>query len=241
MRPSHFALFSSCFALALATPSIARADELDPPPPARERFGHPGQIMVDDVAGVSMISTPTFGPLGGGSPYLTGAFVASTASSDLYGTKSKFNYVAIRPSVDVFVADRFSVGGSVTASLVQSRMTQTPADDAGYLHRINSLGLSFEPRVGVAFRLAESLSLWPRVGVGYHRSWTTTSDRPPEQLGVFSTFTHVGLIAHLGRFAYLDVGPDAQLTLMTRRFDDGARAESTSASLGLSAALGLMF
>lgn len=241
MRPTHFALFSSCLALALAAPSLARADELDPPPPAPERFGHPGQIIVDDVAGVSMFSTPTFGPLGGGSPYLTGAFVASTSSSDLYGTKSKSNYVAIRPSVDVFVADRFSVGGSVTAMLHQSRMTQTPDDGTGYRHRLNALGLSFEPRVGVAFRLAESLSLWPRVGVGYHRVWMNSSDRPPEQRSTFSAFTHVGLIAHLGRFAYLDVGPDAHLTLATHHVDDGGRGKSTNASLGLSAALGLMF
>jgi hypothetical protein len=82
--------------------------------------------------------------------------------------------IVIQPSVDYFIAPNVSVGGELG---IDHLSVSTPSPPYGYGQATNNstgaTAISAEARVGYNVSLTETVSLWPRLGLGY--VYTTTS------------------------------------------------------------------
>ncbi|HEU4410730.1 MAG TPA: hypothetical protein VFS43_36095 [Polyangiaceae bacterium] len=217
-------------------------------PARRASFGHKGQVVLGDLIGFrtgSVIAGPV-GALGSGFGFgfgsVTGLFVASSGSIDQDGFKGRSSAVLLRPSADVFVADGLSVGGSLLLSHARYRYDAPNADGGGWVassSRYDAFGL--EPRLGTVVRLTDALSLWPRVGVGYQAQWAGGIEGGGPRIDVFSAFAHTGLVAELGRHAFLDVGPELRVSRARLDPNYGQHFKSSHVAASVNASIGLTF
>lgn len=211
------------------------------------RFGHKGQFVVGELVGfysgapAGLLVSETGAGIGVG--YLSGLFMVSTSTNDYGGYKVRANTVSVRPSVDFFVTDGISIGGSLAASYSDFKQDSPGAEGGGaeVPTRGSFTTLGIEPRVGSRLRLTEGLSLWTRLGLGYRASWTGDTGVNGLRADVFSAFARPGLVAELGRHAFLDTGPE--LRIIHSRVDpaSGLHGEGTALGVGVNATLGLAF
>jgi hypothetical protein len=211
------------------------------------RFGHKGQFVLDELVGfhwgspAGVLVSETGAGISVG--YMTGLFMVSTSTSDYSGYKIRANTMSVRPSVDVFIADGISVGGSLAASYSDFKRDSPVAEGGGAEVPTKSSFTTFgiEPRVGSRLRLTEGLSLWTRIGLGYRASWAGDSGVNGLRADAFSAFARPGLVAELGRHAFLDAGPE--LRIIHSRLDpaSGLHGQETALAVGVNAALGLVF
>jgi hypothetical protein len=204
----------------------------------RARFGRRGRFVIDEIIGLrSLVGASGLGAGGGGWVEPLGLFTMGTASSSGGDAEGRSSTVTMRPSVDVFVTDDLSIG--VGASTWYSHFHRSEAG-GGAATRYRGYGFSVEPRVGTVLRLVDSLALWPRVGVGYQRAWADGNVEGPRAY-TLSAFARAGLVTTLGRHAFLDAGPEVRLRLGRNDAASGPADKTTTAGVGVSAALGLSF
>jgi hypothetical protein len=209
------ALFATLTMTCFATASASADEPPAPPPPAAPAapFGARGHIALDDLLGYRVVSqtavSPTFVPGTGG----TGLFsyeTGTTLNGALSTGDGHYTTIAFTPSVDYFVADGFSFGGTLGISYQRERMptgyvngaSSTTYEESGY-------GLLVARRGGYVARITDDIAFWPKVGLGYATSKATSSDDPGMRTvqETLSADVDLGIVTRLGRHAYLNVGP----------------------------------
>jgi hypothetical protein len=236
-------------AALLAAPA-ARAEE----PPAL--FGARGQVALDDIVGLS----------GGGSRYgypLTLPLALGTVSygfsgvlgysrnatgpspTNLDGSQGTASTVWMAPSFDVFVRDRLSIGGAVSASYgwgerttIVSPLQTQHMEGRGYAYAI-------VPRIGYAIPFGPSFALWPRLGLGLTGGSTNYASNMAG--GDFRSESHtfiadieLGLVARVHRYIYVRASPDLMLRLGRSQSTVSSGQENTIVSVGATAGLGIL-
>jgi hypothetical protein len=166
----------SILTFAVATvASRAQAQTSEPPPDPPNPFGSGGQLVlsIDRLANVAVQSgsRKTTSPNGDGLTNCSGTSVAGA----FFGT-SPWGSSVCQPSgfggvswgADVFVADRISLGGSVTFAHDSSNNLERL--DFGITEQYvdsSSSSVVLSPRIGYAHALGPKWTLWPRVGVDW--------------------------------------------------------------------------
>lgn len=175
------------------------------PAPEAPAIGGEGCWVLDLVGG--QIGTIGIGPLGFFGPVSISASSSEQATPG--GTATvKQTSLALAPSLDVFVTERLSVGGRVTAGLVSTSIHQpfpgqpsTEIDTHGFI-------TSFEPRIGYVIPISSSFAFWPRAGVGYQVSRQTDDVTHRRALArTYSVESNLGVGLRLSKHALFDVGP----------------------------------
>jgi hypothetical protein len=185
------------------------------PTPESERFGEAGQWVV------------------------TNALTASVFSSTYTRPNSSLLGGGIGGSVDYFVGRRVSVGGAVSLSAEQAT---TPAPPSGDATRSRDYSATIGPRLGVALRIADALSLYPiaEVDVGaenYDASAGTIDQRNNTVVVALRLLTP--LLVHPVPHFFVGVGPSYyheflhRMTPANTQSPDTSRARETSVSLAL--------
>lgn len=181
----HPALLS---ALTL-TLSLLGAESAQAQTPMRP-FGARGDVVLPDLIGIRSGGLGFLGVLAsaGGSfgpvapPSISGLVgydhnVAELPSAGATLTSS-VDSISVGPSLDVFIANRISIGGM--AGFAYGWGTQRFVAQGGEtVERGTSFTVGVAPRVGYVIPLAAGFSLWPRAGVGFTFSRADTEDVSP--------------------------------------------------------------
>ncbi|MCU0685468.1 MAG: hypothetical protein MUF34_25045 [Polyangiaceae bacterium] len=215
---------------------------------AKARFGHQGHFIVDNVIGFR--TGGGFGALGGvgmgglGGVQFTGLLSVVSDSTKLDEYDTKFTSVGVRPSVDYFLANGLSVGGSLTFAYLRSTYESASSGPGRpppiEVSHQQAYQVGLEPRLGVALPLTEALSLWPRLGAGYHAN-ATGSGGAIRRIDTFSAFTRLGLVVNAGRHLFFDVGPELRITHSASDPQAPPEYKSTTVGAGVNGGLGLAF
>lgn len=255
---NHLRTIATAFVLSSVCSLLPRAARAADPSPARperverdERFSQKGRVVLPELAGVGTRSalagvgvTSGLAGLGGvGVGTLQGGGLLSfetTSGESGPNTRSTMTSVSFRPSVDVFVSDRWTLGLSAFASRSTSSYSYlgpggVPAHDAsGY-------ALGAAPRLGRTFDLG-AVTLWPKLGVGYAVSRS-------ELMGgrlltrTLSAVAALDVVIPLNSWLIFDVGPS--LAYSHAELEDNHPSTSLGSgsgerlSLGVQAHLGI--
>jgi hypothetical protein len=198
-------------------------------------------LALDDLLGVRASTSELVGGATLGGVGFPGLVSYGTSHSDSPGGSTDFTRIGFSPAVDYFVVDRLSVGARVDffAFRMQSDDSQAASRrTTGYL-------LSAQPRVGYVVRLDDSLSLWPRLGVGYGTSHQDT-ESASAMLTTWTVTAELGIVVRLGRYGTLNLGPDLTYTSTSRASPTSSNVglpigNSSSVGGGVHATLGLVF
>jgi hypothetical protein len=218
-------------AISLMTVATARAQEAAPsagapaaaPSANLAAIATPSDI-VGKFAARGQLAVSLGLPLTGEAPQL-GIVHAST---NMGGGSS--TVLAIEPSADYFVAPNLSVGGLVGIRYVSTR------EPAGSLFISgNSTVLMGEARVGYNLALGETLSLWPRIGIGY--SHGGSDGLAPSSYAV-PLVAFAPLLWHPGRRFFLGAGPIFTTPLVER---SGGLDQPKTTDIGVQGDLGGTF
>lgn len=165
-----------------------------PPPPAADRFGTPGQIVISGEMGLDLLYTSIEPPQG----------------DSLSATN-----IAISPALDYFVVQNVSVGGVV--SLTHDRYDQFSAMGV-VRHKDTSLLIT--PTVGYNLDLGPRLSLFPRAGVGYLYSTSSVEGGPDSgSSSTISLMLQAPVLIHPVEHFFIGFGPVLLVDLISK-FDD---------------------
>jgi hypothetical protein len=197
----------------LLSPERARAD--DP----SSVFGSKGRLAMSNLFGINgglLFSTGVPVPPLETAGIQSGLFAYSVDDTSYNGVPYHAVALSFTPSVDVFVTDRLTVGGSLAIGYdrLESVPSGSPGDTMTLRDHSESVGLS--PRVGYVVPLGGWLALWPRLEVGFGTSRTV----PDAADGAIWTNTYrvqgdIGLVVPIGRHLYVDIGPTFGYSLTT--------------------------
>ncbi|WP_437958917.1 hypothetical protein WME76_04150 [Sorangium sp. So ce119] len=221
--------------------------------PSKSRFGGRGRVALDNVVGVTtegghlgpnMVAGGAAGSSWGATGYtgIVGYTFSDTrggapGSAGTYAARSRTAWAS--PSVDVFVTDQISLGGTVGVSYTSEKV-RLPGDD---VMEGDALAISVVPRVGYAIALSEPLTLWPRAGVGYSGAradavWTAET---LQSMRAWIGVVDLGLVYRPTEHVYLHVSPELVLRVASLRGSRGAVLQNNdSVELGLTGGLGVL-
>jgi hypothetical protein len=170
-----------------------------------------------------------------------GTTVESTTKSTnvaLFGSPASSLTNIPRLALDFFVVESFSVGGSL---MYLSRSSEVETDDETTDLGTDTLWM-IHPRVGFAYAIDETFSIWPRLGITYVSS-TSESDNGDKTTtsGLELTGDVMFGISPFSHFAIL-VGPFLDLGLSGKtKFEpnagDSQEADTTLTSFGLAVSI----
>ncbi len=192
------------------------------PPPARssgvDNIGEEMQFVfgVDRVMGVSWDSYKVE-PDGGGEITNSATTIALFGSGG--GAAGPTTNIP-RLALDFFPVESFSIGGSL---IFISQSTEVE-DDTSSADTGSSTTFAIAPRVGYAYAIDETFSIWPRLGITY---WTSSSDNgevnddESSANGLAGTLEVMFGISPMSNFAIL-LGPYVDLGL------SGSEEQTTS-------------
>lgn len=192
-------------------------------------FGRRGSVVLDDLFGVfvgSAAPLPGTGAIGFSAGWIA---LSSTkvegGDASVPGTSSAQSSLTVAPSLDVFVTDNLTIGGSAAVFARRARYGGGGAE-------MHQYGAGLAPRIGWAVPLGEGLALWPRVRGGFGVAGGDLASAEPS----FSVGADGLLVVALGRHALLDVGPRVS-------YARSAVGTTTAygAALGMSGGLSLVF
>jgi hypothetical protein len=199
-------LIGSALVLSLLAPSLAAAEETT-------GLGRNRHVVVGaDLAGVvdySSVTTKT----------ATGAVLGQ---QEVEGSAWEIH---LRPAVDYFIDDNFSVGVSL---LYSSFSLDYPGEESDAEESSMGAGL----RGGVLVDLAERVSVWTRIGAEYRESERRERGLDLPDVDTFSFGMDGVLVFDLAPHLFLGAGPRASFTsdhigegLEVERFTVGLRLE----------------
>ena len=172
-RPAFFILIALLFAASLSAP-LVHADEL-----ALGDAGHVA-LSVERLFGYSHISSTR-----------TTAGVDSTETANIIsflGNAGAISYSLPRVGGDVFVAPNFSLG--LAGVVIQEWASGGGSSD------VSATIFQVEPRLGYLLRAAPTVAVWPRVGLTYvHSSSTSTSTTTNQKTTLTGSLTAVTIEA----------------------------------------------
>ncbi|WP_437814927.1 hypothetical protein [Sorangium sp. So ce1078] len=245
--------------IALATSAAAgaaRAEDADPRAgaPAGGRFGGRGQVALDNVVGVTtegghlgpnMVAGAPQDTSWGATGY-TGALgytFSDTRSGDVDGYSVRSHTGWVSPSVDVFVIDSVSIGGTIGLSYTSQEAHLPDAGGTATSIDRDSFTLSVVPRVGYAVALSEPLTLWPRVGFGYSgtRADPIGSAGESSIMNAWIGVVDVGLVYRPSEHIYLHMAPELVMRLSSIESSRGGTLTgSASLDLGFTGGIGVL-
>ncbi|MBS2015888.1 MAG: hypothetical protein JST00_23575 [Deltaproteobacteria bacterium] len=241
-------------------PTSARAEEAEPPAPAPEAPSSSsgtlrrGSVILPDIVGVSTL--PLVGAVTLAGPGVVGA-VGAVGGIGLSGPVSfgfssgdggaKSSHIGLSPSVDVFVTDRLTIGGRVTAARYTSSYvsrTTIPGSTQAISSTSGSEGyvLAFAPRVGYVVPLTDAIAFWPQIGitVGQSRSELDNAGRAlSRSLGAE---VEAGFVMPIGRHVIVRVAPTlAYGYAWIDATGGGSSEDADTVRAGVRAQIGLAF
>ncbi|WP_437677728.1 hypothetical protein [Sorangium sp. So ce131] len=238
-------MFSGARAV-LAAEGDAAASE-----PAPARFGERGQVALDNLVGLT-VGGGYLGPnMSAGVAYdntwgatgYTGAigFTRSDIRGGMPGTASTYSARSstawISPSVDVFVADRISVGATVGFSYSAGEY-DVGGDDVGTAPDGHAYAISAVPRVGYAIALNEPLTVWPRAGLGY--AGLRADYAGHYAMNAWIGVVDLGLVYRPTKHVFLHVAPELVLRLARQKGESGVFQDNRAINLGFTGGLGIL-
>jgi hypothetical protein len=198
---------------APASEPSANLAALAAPSDSGGKFGARGQLAVS----VGL-------PLTGEAPQL-GIVHASTGMGGGSST-----VLAIEPSADYFIAPNLSIGG-----LIGIRYVSTTAPAGALSISGNSTTVMAEVRVGYNLALGETLSLWPRIGIGYSHA---SAGQLIDSAYSVPLVAFAPLLWHPVRHFFLGAGPIFTTALVER---SGGLDQPKTTDIGIQADLGGTF
>jgi hypothetical protein len=137
--------------------------------------------------------------------------------------------IALRPSADYFVAPHVSLGGQI--GILHDSAN---ANIAGSPFSSSGTEFDVEIRGGYELELADSLSLWPRLGIGYSH---TSGNGNPSGYGI-DLRVSVPVLWHPVSHFFLGVAPALRTDLVSKQ---GGMDQSKETNFGLSGLIGGYF
>jgi hypothetical protein len=197
-------LASAATLVLLTTVSAASAE---PNASQSEELGRQGQFVLADLLGLSLT---TVGPTSQNGLLFVPYGWLSTWRSSVKETYNGVEYttdhstVTAAPSVDFFVLDRVSLGGTLAVGYAKREMSTDPEIDFDV--DAEEYYFSMTPRVGVTWPLSEDLTLWTLAAGGY--AWGHT-EYPDQDVASASWRgdAELQLVARAGRSVLFAVGP----------------------------------
>ncbi len=233
--------FSCTCALTIVTATSAAAS--GEPNADAPSFGARGQIVFDDLLGVSTSyvgvmsrSSAIVAPSGWVSAWRASS-EESAADGEYTMTRTSF---AMAPTVDYFLRDGLSVGGSVFYQFAETEMDAPNVTGVWADQSEHAVGLT--PRVGLAWPLGKDLSLWSRVGGGYTYQVGHFGGGPNTRGSTWQALAEVMLVVQPNSSLYFAAGPRFAASVHeTKDSDSGATLREFRAVGGsVGAALGLV-
>ncbi len=184
-------------------------------------LGKRGTVVLDRLVGVSFGSA-TPGLAGGalGGVLQAGFLDFSHSASSAGGASLTSTSVAVRPSLDVFVTPRVTLGGELgfgyqwmTEPLYDPR-AEGSGDVRSQYYQLSAMG-----RIGYYLPLSESIAFWPRLAAGgtYQRDTRgrEVSDIPPSEVArvAFRATADLDLAVPITKHLFLLAGPRVSATL----------------------------
>jgi hypothetical protein len=231
--------FPSFFALSL-TSSIALADEpasASSTSSSSREFGSRGMLAIDDLVGYESAPLPGIGGLGSlGFVGALGAYKwtshSNPSNNDGSTTPSevKITTLWLAPSLDWFVVDRVSIGGSIGVSNTHAEVSGGGQQDI--------FGAQIAPRVGYAVPLTRAIAFWPRIE-GQYGFMLVGAQNASSSVAVRA---NGGFVFRAGENVMVDVGPYAQWRSTTQKESQlGPEGDSKVTQLGMRFTFGLLF
>jgi hypothetical protein len=177
---------------------------------------------------------------------LTANGTDQTTSSDNFSLLANpLSFLAVystpRLAIDVFVADRFSLGASAsffTVSQSQTGSTTSPS----------LTGFMFAPRFGYAVALGPAASLWPRLGFTFaHLSDDSGSGTPGTDQSLYAFTVELPFVFTIGQhfflsaMPFLDLGVGGSTSTPTGITGMSMSVDEKLTDVGLTTALGGFF
>jgi hypothetical protein len=233
-------------AMSLAAPAAvaAAAEEQEPgvesEAPAEE--APPAEAPPPgDAAAAVPAPPPAIAP---GADAVFGTAGQITISSDLLLSAMRFSFegspgqetqIQLKPALDVFPVSNLSLGGQLIIGYRSQEDSTSGIDNS-------STELGLLARVGYNFTISPTVSIWPRVSLGY----VQVSDTPYSGSPEISTKTvplqvDVPVVYHPAQHFFIGGGPIVTSTLYSQRDDTFGAAASRSSGIGLQSTLGGYF
>jgi hypothetical protein len=207
---------------AAAAPVPVAPPSLAPPAPAAAApaFGLEGRLLLS-IDLPFMNEGPQFGIV--------------HQSSTMGGLSS--TRIVVQPSVDYFVAPRLSIGAQLGIDHVSITLPPLPLGVTAIPTSNGGTTLSIETRVGYDIPIAETVSAWPRLGLGYTHTSTSYAYTYASEVTGYSvplSFT-VPFLWHPGSRFFVGAGPAFVTQLINK--SQGASAPKTT-DYGITALIG---
>ncbi len=139
--------------------------------------------------------------------------------------------IAIQPSLDYFIAPHISVGGQLGIAHGSSDVTVLGMTSSA---TVTTFGV--EARGGYELALNDSVSLWPRLGIGYaHNSYSGGGDASGYEIDLLVS---VPVLWHPASHFFLGAGP-ALSTQLANKAEGQSLSKATD--IGLTALIGGYF
>lgn len=155
-------------------------------PAERTLLGKPGTLVIDRVVGLSSD--------GRGSLFQAGIVTFRHGRQKVYANETTTTQVGIRPSFDVFVSNRLTLGGDLGFDYTWRSSTAGTLGGLGAESPSSGFTVTFAPRIGYYVPIGDALAIWPRAAVGVEAGQRTSDVRLP---GVESNEAFVRLHATL--------------------------------------------
>jgi hypothetical protein len=162
-------------------------------------------------------------------------FAIVRESSTMNGPSS--TRIVVQPSVDYFVAAKLSIGGQLGIDHLSITLPPLPPGVAAIPARNGETTLSVEARVGYDIPIAQTVSAWPRLGLGYSHTSTSYAYTFTSEVTGYSvplSFT-LPVLWHPGSHFFVGAGPAFVTQLVNR--SQGASAPKTT-DYGVTALIG---
>jgi hypothetical protein len=233
-------------AMSLAAPALAApaAEEQEPgvesEAPAEEAPAEeappPG-----DAAAATPAPPPAITP---GADAVFGTAGQITISSDLQLSAMRFSFegspgqethIQLRPALDFFPVTNLSLGGQV---IIGYRSLEDST--AGIDNSTTELGLL--ARAGYNFTISPTVSIWPRVSLGYlHVADTPYTGSPEITTKTVPLQVDVPVVFHPAQHFFIGGGPVVTSILYSQRDDTFGAPATQSSGIGLQSTLGGYF
>ncbi|HLK92028.1 MAG TPA: hypothetical protein VKZ18_19205 [Polyangia bacterium] len=115
--------------------------------------------------------------------------------------------IVVQPSVDYFVAPNLSLGAQLGVDHLSINYPPPPANADPVNASNGGTTLSVEARIGYAIPIADTVSIWPRLGVGYTHTSTTFNFGPASTGYAVPLSLTVPFLWHPGRHFFVGGGP----------------------------------
>jgi len=143
------------------------------------------------------------------------------------GEATSSTTIVVRPSADYFVIDSLSVGGLVGFGYTKAEASKLTTWEIG-------------PRVGYGVALAETVSLWPKLGLVYRSATSSTTVDATDRM--LSLQFVAPILLHLVPHFFVGFGPDFSIDLTSSRTIAGQSSDgSKTTTIGLESVIGGWF